>query len=69
MTDKKKEKAPQQVFDYVAVYTDEDGNAKIVKEGRILSSAANKVLLQVAREIPAEYEDKLDAIEVLIRPF
>lgn len=64
----------QTIFDYVAVLIerDADGGVKeqrIVKEGRVLSANSNKVLMSVARELPEEFKNRLDDIEVTIRPF
>lgn len=64
----------QTIFDYVAVLVDrdKDGNVKeqkIIKEGRVLSASQNKVLMAVSRELPDEYKNRLDDIEVTIRPF
>lgn len=64
----------QTIFDYVAVLVDRDseGNIKeqkIIKEGRVLSTSQNKVLMAVSRELPEEYKNRLDDIEVTIRPF
>ena len=41
----------------------------IVKPTTIVAHSENEVQMLVAREIPAEYADKLDQVQVAIRPF
>lgn len=61
------------VYDFVAVHTPAedaaDETVKIVHEGRIIAKNPNAALMAIARQIPPEFSDKLDELEVTIRPF
>ena len=41
----------------------------LLEPKRVLATSAAQVAMLAAREIPAEYTDKLDDIEVVVRPF
>ena len=64
----KKNRKPSTVFEYVIVFADEN-ESKIVDSGQVLASDAQKAGLLIARKIPTSYDDKLDNLEVIIRPF
>ena len=66
MTTVAKAKTPKQVFDYVVLDTESD---KIVKEGRVLSEDSKKATLKIASELSSELSERIDDLEVLVRPF
>lgn len=39
------------------------------KIGFVLATEEKQAAIMVARQIPAEYEDKLEDVQILIRPF
>lgn len=41
----------------------------IVDVKRVLSNSDKEALMLAARDIPAEYTDKLDRVEIAVRPF
>jgi hypothetical protein len=41
----------------------------IVQPTRVLAASAEHVAMLAARSLPEEYTDKLDDVEVLVRPF
>jgi hypothetical protein len=41
----------------------------IVDVKRVLSNSDKEAMMLAAREIPAEYTDKLDRVEIAMRPF
>ena len=60
------------LFQYVVVYhpKDDEEPAQIVVELRtVLAKSKEAAALRAAREIPLEYEEKLDRVEVAVRPF
>lgn len=63
------------VFDYVVFFTPTPEEkkagekAKIIATDRILEVDQKAAELKVARQIPAEYDDKLDQVTIAIRPF
>lgn len=63
------------VFEYIVVYApvDVDENptkpAKIVKHGVTLAKDSQKALINIGREIPEEYMEESDFVDILIRPF
>lgn len=70
-----------QIFEFAVVYHPEKGEKKsddgksqrrseiIVKPTTVLAKDQAAATLLAAREIPAEYVDKLDRVEVAVRPF
>lgn len=49
---------------------DEGLKSKVIQEPKtILSQDQNSAAMAAAMEIPAEYREKLDQIEVVMRPF
>ena len=52
---------------------EEDGKAKkselIVDVKRVIATDERAVAMMAARDIPAEYADRLDQMEIAIRPF
>jgi hypothetical protein len=72
--------AKGKLFQYAALYhpketKDQGGNdttppSQIVLEPKTVLAENDKALaMRVAREIPAEYDDKLDLVEIVIRPW
>lgn len=58
------------LFQYSIVYSPEKGKAKVVKEvTSILAKDAEQARTLVSREIPAEFLDNLEEVEIMIRPF
>ena len=68
------------IFEYAILYNppekyDESGNeilqstVLVSDVTRIMASDATEATLLAARTIPAEYLDKMDRIEVAVRPF
>jgi len=48
----------------------EGKKAKVVKDIQtILAASADKVTLLAAREIPEEYLDEMDQLDIAVRPF
>lgn len=41
----------------------------IVDVKRVLSNSDKEAMMLAARDIPAEYTDKLDRVEIALRPF
>ena len=49
---------------------DDGAKSKLVKElSTILASDDKSVLMSAAMDIPAEYKDQLDQVEIVVRPF
>ena len=49
---------------------DDGAKPKLVKElSIILASDEKSVLMSAAMDIPAEYKDQLDQVEIVVRPF
>jgi hypothetical protein len=68
----------QKLFQFAVLYheTIDKGNgnkevkSKVVIEPKTLLAIDDKVaLLQIAKQIPDEYESKLQDVEILLRPF
>jgi hypothetical protein len=64
------------LFQYAVIYHPSDDEKKkgakdkiVVDLTTILAEDERVVGMRVAREIPAEYEDKLSRLEVAVRPF
>ena len=64
------------LYEWAAVYRhlDEDGDEikgelKIIQEGKLFASDTTKAIIQIAKLIPAEFDDKIDDIEIILRPF
>lgn len=64
------------LYEWAAVYrpVDEDGDEikgelKIIQEGKLFASDTTKAIIQIAKLIPAEFDDKIDDIEIILRPF
>lgn len=52
------------------VETGEDAKSVIVSEPKfMLAGTDNEVSVRAAREIPDKYLDKLEDVEILVRPF
>lgn len=61
-------------FDFVVVFTEKDKDGKDVRselvcEGRVMAKNENAALIAAARKLPETYTDKLDEVEILVRPF
>jgi hypothetical protein len=68
--------AKSQLFEYAVLYhprkTKDEENPKtvvIVQPTTILAENQNEVSIRVARELPAEYVDKINELEKQVRPF
>lgn len=72
--------ARQQLFDYTALYhfkttKDNAGNditqdsVVAVPAGQMLAVSADTVSKKVARMIPEKYENELNQVEIIVRPF
>ena len=66
----------KKLFEYAVVFTPTkkevaEGNKQeiILKPNTILAANEQAAAMQVAREIPDAYADRLDQLEVCIRPF
>lgn len=70
----------QKVFEYVVLYhpkskKDKDGNEEtgksklLVDVTRVLADSDKEVGILAARLIPEEYLDKLEQVEIVVRPF
>lgn len=68
------------LWEYVAMYhpkvkKDNAGNditepsVLIIGPTRILAVAEKEVAMKASREVPKEYDGKLDDVEILVRPF
>lgn len=68
------------LFEYAAIYhpketKDAQGNdttppdALVVEVTQVLAKSDKEVAMLVARKIPEQYTDKLDQVEIVIRPF
>lgn len=69
-----------QLFEYTVLYhpkatkeqvdnRKEPNSTIIVEPARILAPSAKEAGIKASRAIPAEYEDKLEDVEVLVHPF
>lgn len=69
--------AKGKIFEYAVIYhppkkeKDEDVKASklIVDVARILAASEQEAVMLAARAIPAEYVDKLEYCEIVVRPF
>jgi hypothetical protein len=64
--------AKKLVWDYVVVYnpeTEDAGQAQVIARDIVLAATEDKARAKVIREIPSDWEDDLDNIDILIRPF
>ena len=67
----------QKLFQYAVLWhptdkqiKDESAKSKLLVEPKtILANDQNSVNMTAAMEIPAEYKDQLDQIEIAVRPF
>lgn len=68
------------LFEYAVLYHEpnKDLNAPvgdiksskmIVDPTRVLASSEKQVAMMAAKAVPADYDDELDDVEILIRPF
>lgn len=60
------------LFQYAVIYnpTKEDETPKIIVEPTtVIGKSENSVSMKAIREIPEEYMDKFEDIEVVVRPF
>ena len=64
----KKQRKQVTVFEYFVLYTDEN-EAKEVLSGTLFAENERIALMKISRDIPAEYVDKLDNVDILIRNF
>lgn len=62
------------VFQYLVIHepSDEDSNEKpsiIVPLATVIAKDERSAALQAARAVPDEFEDRLDEVSVIVRPF
>lgn len=63
------------VFEYVLLWhpnekeEKEGKKSKLIEHNQILALDDKSASLQVARKIPEEYNEELDKVEILMRPF
>lgn len=60
------------LFEYAVIYvpTEKDKTATIlVQPTTVLAKDPKSVEMLAAKKIPAEYDDKLDQVQVAVRPF
>jgi hypothetical protein len=65
------------IFEYAVIYhprkkekDEEQKKSKIIVDvTRVISATEQEVGILAAREIPTDYLDKLDEVEIAIRPF
>lgn len=71
--------ATGKIYEYAVLYhpkprkvgddTVTDPSVLIVDVKRVIATKEEEVAMKAAREIPEEYLDKLDLVEIAIRPF
>lgn len=70
----------QRIFEYAILFhpeerKDKDGNAipdktkLLLDVARVLAKDEKEVAMRAAREIPEEYLERLELVEVVVRPF
>jgi len=57
------------IFEYLVIYDGDDKSKIIVGVTQVIADNEDAVKLIAARAIPKEYEDKLDDVRVVVRPF
>lgn len=65
------------LFEYVVLFnpepTEDDEKQEkpevVVDLNRVLAKSAEEVTIRAAREIPDEFMDRLDEVEIAVRPF
>lgn len=64
------------IFEYAVIYhpktkkeEEELPSKLIVDVKRVVAGSDQEALILASREIPAEYMDKLDRVEIAVRPF
>ena len=63
------------IFEFAAIYVPKDGlktadNAKIIVEPTaIIAKDEKQAAILAARAIPEDYVDRLDQVEIAVRPF
>lgn len=63
-------KPKQELYQYSAILHDSDkGDKVIVEPTTVLANDRNHAERVAVRAIPAEYDDKLVDVEVVVRPF
>lgn len=63
------DKPRKHLYEVAVLHHDKDGTTEVVKPKSILATTTEVARLAVVREIPEEYAEKLDDLEVLVRPF
>lgn len=80
MTDTTTKNGQKTLFEYAILHhrkptkkEEEDGqrtvSKMIVEPTRILAKNEQEAMMVIAREIPQEYVERLDEVEVIVRPF
>ena len=66
-----KKRATTRVFQYYIIHNPESDTPKstVIAKGDVLATDENKALIAIAREIPKEYIDDLDSVDIVVRPF
>ena len=58
------------LFEYAVIYTPEDEPAELViKPTTILAKSEKEANFVAARAVPDKYSDKLEDLEIAVRPF
>ena len=65
------EKMLVKVYEYVVYYESDCGTVRKILVGpkTVLAYTEDEVKMKAAREIPADYNDRLDEVDILVRPF
>lgn len=59
----------KQLFEVAVLHHDKDGTTEVVKPQSLLAKNSETARLAVVRLIDAEWDEKLDELEVIVRPF
>lgn len=63
-TDKKKS-----LFEIAVLHHDDNGTTEVVKPKTVLAKSIEIAKLVASREVSEEYSDKLNELEIIVRPF
>lgn len=63
------DKAPKNLWQYAAVYHGKDGDEVAVEPTQVLARDADHAKLLAIRALPEKYDEKLDELEIIVKPF
>lgn len=63
------ENKKRSLYEVAVLHHNKEGTTEVVKPQSLLAASAETARLAVVRLIPEDYDDKLDELEVIIRPF